>query len=86
MRAQPGIHAFCPPWPWTKRASNWNVSVALVDNHGTLVYCEMMNDTQTAIAVVAIEKAKTSATYRPAKEFEDGITIVVSGKMTKRWA
>lgn len=56
------------------RKNNWNVAVAVVDNHGTLVYYEMMDDTQTASAHVAIEKAKTSATYRrPTKEFEDGI-------------
>ena len=48
--------------------------MAVVDNHGTLVYYEMMDDTQTASAHVAIEKAKTSATFRrPTKEFEDGI-------------
>lgn len=56
------------------RKNNWNVAVAVVDNHGTLVYYEMMDDTQTASAAVAIEKAKTFATYRrPTKEFEDGI-------------
>ncbi len=56
------------------RKNNWNVAIAVVDNHGTLVYYEMMDDTQTASANVAIEKAKTSATYRRAtKEFEDGI-------------
>lgn len=56
------------------RKNNWNVAIAIVDNHGLLVYYEMLDDTQTASAVIAIEKAKTSATYRrPSKEFEDGI-------------
>ena len=56
------------------RKNNWNVAVAVVDNHGTLVYYEMMDDTQTASATVAVEKARTSATYRrTTKEFEDGI-------------
>ena len=46
----------------------------MVDNHGLPVYHEMLDDTQTARAVIAIEKARTSATYRrPTKELEDGI-------------
>jgi glc operon protein GlcG len=56
------------------KKNNWNVAIAIVDNHGLLVYYEMLDDTQTASANVAIEKARTSATYRRAsKEFEDGI-------------
>ncbi len=57
------------------RKNNWNVAIAIVDNHGMLVYYEMLDDTQTASANVALEKARTSATYRrPTKELEDGIT------------
>jgi glc operon protein GlcG len=56
------------------RKNSWNVAIAIVDNHGMLVYYEMLDDTQTASANVAVEKARTSATYRrPSKEFEDGI-------------
>ncbi len=56
------------------KKNNWNVAIAVVDNHGLLVYYEMLDDTQTASATVAIEKARTAATYRrPSKEFEDGI-------------
>lgn len=56
------------------KKNNWNVAVAVVDNHGFLVYYEMLDDTQTASANVAVEKARTSAMYRrPSKEFEDGI-------------
>jgi uncharacterized protein GlcG (DUF336 family) len=56
------------------KKNNWNVAIAVVDNHGLLVYYEMLDDTQTASANVAIEKARTSATYRrPSKEFEDGV-------------
>jgi uncharacterized protein GlcG (DUF336 family) len=54
--------------------NNWNVAVAITDNHGMLVYYERLDDTQTASANVAVEKARTSASYRrPSKEFEDGI-------------
>jgi uncharacterized protein GlcG (DUF336 family) len=56
------------------KKNSWNVAIAIVDNHGMLVYYEMLDDTQTASAVIAIEKARTSATYRrPTKELEDGI-------------
>ena len=56
------------------RKNNWNVAIAIVDNHGMLVYYQMLDDTQTASAVIALEKARTSATYRrPTKELEDGI-------------
>ncbi len=56
------------------KKNSWNVAIAIVDNHGLLVYYEMLDDTQTASAVIAIEKARTSATYRrPTKELEDGI-------------
>ena len=56
------------------RKNSWNVAVAIVDNHGMLVYYEMLDDTQTASATIALEKARTSATYRrTTKELEDGI-------------
>jgi glc operon protein GlcG len=56
------------------RKNSWNVAVAITDNHGMLVYYEMLDDTQTASANVAVEKARTSAGYRrPSKEFEDNI-------------
>jgi uncharacterized protein GlcG (DUF336 family) len=56
------------------KKNNWNVAIAIVDNHGMLIYYEMMDDTMTAAANVAIEKARTSAGFRrPSKEFEDGV-------------
>ena len=56
------------------RKNSWNVAIAIVDNHGMLIYYEMFDDTQTSSASVAIEKARTSATYRrPSKEFEENI-------------
>jgi glc operon protein GlcG len=54
--------------------NNWRVAIAIVDTHGFLKYYEMMDDTQTASAAVAIDKARTAAMFRrPTKMFEDGI-------------
>ncbi len=44
--------------------NGWNVAVAVVDNHGFLVYFERMENTQTAGVDVAIGKARSAATYR----------------------
>ena len=43
------------------RKNGWNVAIAIVDNHGLLIHCEMLDDTQTASANVALEKARTAA-------------------------
>lgn len=52
----------------------WRVAVAIVDTHGFLKYYEMLDDTQTASAAIAVEKARTAAMFRrPSKAFEDGI-------------
>jgi len=54
--------------------NGWNVAVAVVDTHGTLVYFERMEDTQTAGIEIAIRKASAAATYRrPTRAFEDAI-------------
>ncbi len=54
--------------------NSWNVAVAVVDNHGFLVYFERMEDTQTASMEIAVAKAKTAATYRrPTRVFQDVI-------------
>jgi uncharacterized protein GlcG (DUF336 family) len=56
------------------RKNKWNVAVAVVDNHGALVYYERMDDTQTASPRIAIAKARTAAMFRrPSKALEDGI-------------
>ena len=56
------------------KKNSWNVAIAIVDNHGFLVYYEMMDDTQTSSATIAVEKARTAAMFRrPSKEFEDNI-------------
>jgi glc operon protein GlcG len=54
--------------------NNWNVAVAVVDNHGYLVYFERMDNTQTASMDIAVGKAKAAATYRrPTRAFADVI-------------
>lgn len=44
--------------------NKWNVAVAIVDNHGGLVYYERMPNTQSASFDIAIMKAKVGAMYR----------------------
>ena len=44
--------------------NQWNVAVAVVDNHGFLVYFERMDNTQTASMDIAVGKARAAATYR----------------------
>ena len=39
--------------------NSWNVAVAVVDNHGYLVYFERMDNTQTASMDVAVGKARS---------------------------
>jgi uncharacterized protein GlcG (DUF336 family) len=54
--------------------NTWRVAIAIVDTHGFLKYYEMMDDTQTASANIAIEKARTAAMFRrPTKMFEEAI-------------
>lgn len=54
--------------------NQWNVAVAVVDNHGYLVYFERMDNTQTASMDIAVGKAKAAATYRrPTRVFMDAI-------------
>jgi glc operon protein GlcG len=54
--------------------NGWNVAVAVVDNHGYLVYFERMDNTQTASMDIAVGKAKAAATYRrPTRAFADVI-------------
>ena len=55
-------------------ANKWNVAVAVVDPHGTLVYFERIEQTQHASGEIAIMKARAAATYRrPTRAFMDAI-------------
>lgn len=63
--------------------NGWNVSVAVVDNHGGLVYYERMEDTQYASNDIAIGKARAAATYRrPTRAFADAINKGSPGTAT----
>lgn len=56
------------------REKNWNVAVAVVDNHGFLMYFERMDNTQTASVEIAEIKASAAATYRrPTRVFAEAI-------------
>ncbi len=54
--------------------NKWNVAVAIVDPAGILIYYEKMDDTQTASAKVAIDKARSAAQFkRPTKMLQDAL-------------
>jgi uncharacterized protein GlcG (DUF336 family) len=54
--------------------NKWNMAVAIVDRHGSLVYFEKMDDTQIGSVQVALDKAKASGTFRrPTRAFEEGV-------------
>ena len=56
------------------KKNGWRMAIAIVDNHGFLVYFERMADTQTASVQIALDKAQAAAMFRrPTKAFEDGI-------------
>jgi len=54
--------------------NNWKMAIAIVDNHGMLVYYERMDDTQTGSVAIALDKARTGAMFRrPSRVFEEGV-------------
>ncbi len=65
-------------------ASNkWNVAVAVVNTHGSLVYYERMNNTQSASARIAVDKASAAAMYRrTTRAFADVIAKTGPAVMT----
>ena len=63
--------------------NKWNVAVAVVNTHGSLVYYERMNNTQSASARIAVDKATAAAMYRrPTRAFVDAIAKTGPATMT----
>jgi uncharacterized protein GlcG (DUF336 family) len=63
--------------------NQWNVAVAIVNTHGSLVYYERMNNTQSASARIAVDKASAAAMYRrPTRAFVDAIAKTGPATMT----
>ncbi len=60
--------------------NKWTMVAAVVDPGGNLVYYEKMDNTQLASANVAIDKARSAATYkRPTKAFQDALAAGGAG-------
>jgi glc operon protein GlcG len=56
------------------KRNHWTIAVAVVDPSGTLVYYEKMDNTQTASANVAIDKARSAALFkRPTKALQEAL-------------
>ena len=65
------------------QSNKWNVAVAVVNTHGSLVYYERMNNTQSASAKIAVDKASAAAMYRrPTRAFVDAIAKTGPATMT----
>ena len=65
------------------QSNKWNVAVAVVNTHGSLVYYERMNNTQSASARIAVDKASAAAMYRrPTRAFVDAIAKSGPATMT----
>jgi uncharacterized protein GlcG (DUF336 family) len=65
------------------QGNKWNVAVAVVNTHGSLVYYERMNHTQSASAKIAVDKASAAAMYRrPTRAFVDAIAKAGPAVMT----
>jgi uncharacterized protein GlcG (DUF336 family) len=61
------------------KRNQWSIAVAIVDPGGDLVYFERIDGTQTGSLDMAIEKAKTSVSFkRPTRELEERI---VAGRL-----
>lgn len=63
--------------------NKWNIAIAIVNTHGSLVYYERMNNTQSASAKIAVDKASAAAMYRrPTRAFVDAIAKTGPAVMT----
>jgi uncharacterized protein GlcG (DUF336 family) len=64
-------------------ANKWNVAVAITNTHGSLVYYERMNNTQSASARIAVDKASAASMYRrPTRAWVDVIAKTGPAAMT----
>jgi glc operon protein GlcG len=62
------------------RKNNWNMAVAVTDPGGHLVYFERMDLVAVASLQIAIDKARSSATFkRPTKAFYDDLAAGGAG-------
>jgi len=53
---------------------NWNMAIAIVDSHGTLLLFHRMDDVQIGSVDIAIEKARSAARFRrPTQVFADAL-------------
>ncbi len=55
------------------RKHDWNVSIAIVDESGRLLYFQRMDDTTNASVEIAIAKAQHAANYRRDTQFHQGL-------------
>jgi uncharacterized protein GlcG (DUF336 family) len=56
------------------KKNGWTVAAAVVDPGGALVYFERVDGTQNASSELAVQKARTAATFkRPTKALEDAV-------------
>jgi glc operon protein GlcG len=55
------------------RKNNWNVSIAIVDDSGRLLYFQRMDDTTNSSVEIAISKAQHAANYRRDTKFHQEV-------------
>lgn len=55
------------------RKNNWNVSIAIVDEAGRLLYFERMDDTTNISVEVALGKAQHAANFRRDTKFHEDL-------------
>lgn len=55
------------------RKNNWNVSIAIVDEAGRLMYFQRMDDTTNVSVEVAIAKAQHAANFRRDTKFHEDL-------------
>jgi glc operon protein GlcG len=62
---------------------SWNMAIAIVDAHGTLIVFHRMDDVQLGSVDVAIKKAQTAARFRrPTKALADALTAGNQGVLS----